>query len=39
MTSNAINHPISWISHTEKRPVKSVQAAEVNAAGEGIDED
>lgn len=38
MKSNSIYHPISWISHKAKRPVKSVPAAEILAAGEGIDE-
>lgn len=38
MKNNAIYHTISWISHKAKRPVKSVPAAEILAAGEGIDE-
>lgn len=38
MKNNAIYHPISWLSHKSKRPVKSVPAAEILAAGEGIDE-
>ena len=31
-------HALSWISHKSKRPVKSVGAAEILAAGEAIDE-
>lgn len=38
MEENSIYHPISWISHKPKRPVKSVPAAEILAASEGIDE-
>lgn len=38
MKTNAIYHVISWISHKSKRPVKSVPAAEIMAATEGIDE-
>lgn len=38
MKQDAIYHPISWISHKSKRPVKSVPAAEILAASEGIDE-
>ena len=33
-----IIHPISWISHKSKRPVRSTPAAEILAAGEGVDE-
>jgi len=39
MQNNVIYHPLSWISHKSKRPVKSVPAAEILAAAEGIDED
>lgn len=38
MENNSIYHPLSWISHKAKRPVKSVPAAEILAATEGIDE-
>ena len=37
MKQNSIYHPLSWISHKSKRPVKSVPAAEILAASEGID--
>ena len=37
-TKDAVFHPISWISHKSKRPVKSVPAAEVIAAAEAIDD-
>lgn len=36
--NKSIYHAISWISHKAKRPVKSVPAAEIFAASEGIDE-
>ena len=38
MKNNSIYHAISWMSHKAKRPVKSVPAAEIFAAAEGIDE-
>lgn len=38
MEENAIFHAISWVSHKSKLPVKSVPAAEILAAFEGIDE-
>lgn len=31
-------HTISWASHKSKRPVRSIAAGEILAAGEGIDE-
>ena len=34
----SVFHTLSWISHKSKRPVKSVGAAEILAAGEAIDE-
>lgn len=34
----SIFHVTSWISHKSKRPVKSVPAAEIFTADEGIDE-
>ena len=37
MKKNAIYHAISWISHKAKRPIKSVPAAEIFAAAEGLD--
>lgn len=37
MKNNAVYHATSWISHKAKRPVKSVPAAEVFAAGKGTD--
>ena len=36
MKKNAIYHAVSWMSHKSKRPVKSVPAAEIFAAAEGI---
>ena len=38
MQQNAISHALSWISHKCKRPFKSVPAAEILVAAEGIDE-
>lgn len=38
MKQDAIFHPISWISHKAKRPVKSVPAAEIMAASEELDD-
>lgn len=38
MDRDAIFHPIFWMSHKAKRPVKSVPAAEILAASEAIDE-
>ena len=38
LESGSIFHSLSWISHKSKRPVKSVPAAEILAAGEAIDE-
>lgn len=38
MRRDAIYHPISWISHKSKRPVKNVPIADILAAAEGIDE-
>lgn len=38
MMDNAIYHVLSWISHKAKSPVKSVPAAEILSATEGIDE-
>lgn len=38
MKNGSIYHIISWISHKTKSPVKSVPAAEIMAATEGIDE-
>ena len=38
MENNAIYHTISWISHKSRRPVKSVPAAKILAAAEGIDD-
>ncbi len=38
MEKQSICHALSWISHKSKRPVKSVPAAEILAATEGIDE-
>lgn len=35
---DSIFHCTSWLSHKSKRPVKSVPAAEILAAGEAIDE-
>ena len=34
----SIFHTLSWYSHKSKRPVKSIGAAEILAAGEAIDE-
>ena len=39
LKNNAIYHAVSWRSHKSKRPVKSVSAAEILAAAEGIDEE
>lgn len=36
--NNSIYHATSWLSHKAKRPVKSIPAAEIFAASEGIDE-
>lgn len=33
-----IYHIVSWLSHKSKLPVKSVPAAEIYAAEEGVDE-
>lgn len=38
MTNGSIIHTVSWSSRKSKRPVKSVGAAEILAAGEAIDE-
>lgn len=38
LRNNAIYHPLSWLSHKSKSPVRSVPAAEILAAGEAIDE-
>ena len=38
LCEGSVLHNISWISHKSKRPVKSVPAAEILAAAEGIDE-
>lgn len=38
MKSNSIYHAISWLSHKSKHLLKSVPAAEMFAASEGIDE-
>jgi len=38
LKNNSIFHPISWISHKSKRPVKSVPAADILASAEEIDE-
>ena len=38
LKNNSIYHPISWLSHKSKRPVKSVPAAEILASAEAIDE-
>lgn len=38
MNKDSIYHASSWISHKSKRLVKSVPAAEILAATEGIDE-
>lgn len=38
MKHDAIYHVLSWISYNSKLPVKSVPAAEILAATEGIDE-
>lgn len=37
MNTKAIYHVVSWVSHMAKRLVKSIQAAEILAAAEGID--
>lgn len=34
----SIFHVLSWSSHKSKRPVKSIGASEILAAGEAIDE-
>lgn len=38
LAKDSIFHCTSWLSHKSKRPVKSVPAAEILAAGEAIDE-
>lgn len=38
LTEGSIFHSVSWSSRKSKRPVKSVGAAEILAAGEAIDE-
>ena len=38
MSPESVFHLITWVSHKAKRPVKSVPAAEILAAGESIDE-
>ena len=38
LEQGSIFHTIQWHSHKSKRPVKSIGAAEILAAGEGIDE-
>lgn len=37
LSNNAIFHPISWISHKSKRPVRIVLTAEIIASEEAID--
>lgn len=36
--ASSVWHTLSWSSHKSKRPVKSIGAAEILAAGEAIDE-
>lgn len=38
MNEGSVFHPISWLSHKSRRPVKSLPAAEILAASEAIDE-
>lgn len=38
MKEGSVFHNISWLSHKSKRPIKSVPAAEILAASEGIHE-
>lgn len=38
MKQNVIFRTLSWIPHKSKRPVKSIGAAEILAASEGMDE-
>lgn len=38
MNTNAIFRVVSWVSHTPKRPMKSIPAAKILAAAEVIDE-
>ena len=36
--AGSVFHTLNWFSHKSKRPVKSIGAAEILAAGEAIDE-
>lgn len=38
MSEGSVFHPITWLSHKSRRPIKSVPAAEILAASEAIDE-
>ena len=38
MESGSVYHAVSWFSHKCKRPVRSIPAGEILAAGEGIDD-
>lgn len=38
LSYGSVFHPISWVYHKSRRPVKSVASAEILAAGEAIDE-
>lgn len=39
LTEGAVFYTLLWLSHKSRRPVKSVPAAEILAAAEGIDEE
>ena len=38
LDEGSVYHTVSWLSHKWKRPVRSIAAGEILAAGEGIDE-